>query len=214
MKKIIWTLTLLTALPLALAAQVSKEDLKKLTAAGISDDVILSYVRANGGVQRLSAEDVIELKQAGASEKVLSAALGNVPAAPAAPSYTPPPSTEQYRSAPSTTYVVDSTPYYTPSVSYSAYVGGYYGGYYPYYYPYYYGSYCSPHYYSTGYCYPHYNNYNCYSGYGGYNNCYRGYAGVSSYRGGSVSVGVGVGSYGNTHVGGGVSVGGYRGGHR
>lgn len=204
MKKLAWTLALMAALPLAAAAQVTKEDLKKLAAAGISDDVIVSYVRANGGVARLSAEDVIELKQAGASEKVLSVALGNLPApAPqqAAPSYTPP--AQEYRSAPSTTtYVYDSTPYYTPSVTYSAYVGGYY----PYYYPYYYGSYCYPRYYNTGYCYPHY-----------YNNCnyvspyYRGYAGVSGYRSG-VSVGVGFSS-GHMGAGAGVGVSGYR-GHR
>src|SRR5262245_19939343 len=74
MKTLAMTLTFL-ALPLALAAQVTKEDIKKLTAAGISDEVILSYVKANGPVAKLSAEDVIELKQAGASEKLLSVIL-------------------------------------------------------------------------------------------------------------------------------------------
>src|SRR5258707_360108 len=64
MKKLSLALTFLAALPLAAIAQVSKEDLKKLAAAGISDDVILSYVRANGGVARLSADDVIELENA------------------------------------------------------------------------------------------------------------------------------------------------------
>ena len=49
MKKIALAISFLAALPLALAAQVSKEDLRKLAAAGISDDVILSYVKANGG---------------------------------------------------------------------------------------------------------------------------------------------------------------------
>lgn len=201
MKKILMTLSLMAALPMALAAQVSKEDLKKLAAAGISDDVIVSYVRANGGVARLSAEDVIELKQAGASERVLSVALGNVPAAPA-PSYTRP--ATEYSQPPSTTVVYDSQPYYSPSVTYSAYVGGY-PYYYPYYYGGYYGGYCYPRYYNTGYCYPHY-----------YNSCnyvspyYRGYAGVSGYRSG-VSVGVG---FSSGHVGAGIGVSGYRGGHR
>jgi hypothetical protein len=182
MKKIAMTLALLAGLPLALSAQVSKEDLRKLAAAGISDEVILSYVRANGPVAKLSAEDVIDLKQAGASEKVLSAVLGNAPAP--APAYTP---SEQpraqaqtvYSSAPSTTVVYDSAPYYyTPSVSYAAYST-------PVYYPtYYYGGYY-PRYYSTGYCSPRY--------YGGYYprtsfgvsvgfGSSRGHIGVSGYR--------------------------------
>src|SRR3954471_24180495 len=112
MKKAAWTLALLAALPLALSAQVSKEDLKKLAAAGISDEVILSYVRANGPVAKLSAEDVIELKQAGASEKVLSVALGNAPAP--APAYTPAYDQQiprQTYTAPSTT-IVEAAPYY------------------------------------------------------------------------------------------------------
>ena len=159
MKKLAWTLTLLAALPYALSAQVSKEDLKKLAAAGISDEVILSYVRANGPVVKLSAEDVVELKQAGASEKLLSVALGNAPAA--APAYQPSydqPLPKQTYTQPSTADVVDSSPYYyQPSVSYAAYVAapyyypsyGYYGGYYGY--PRYYGASCYPRYYGVGY---------------------------------------------------------------
>jgi len=215
MKKLTWTLALLAALPLALSAQVSKEDLRKLAAAGISDEVILSYVKANGPVAKLSAEDVIELKQAGASEKVLAVALGNAPAP--APAYTPSYDQQvprQTYTAPSTT--VESAPYYySPSVSYASYVDAPY--YYPsYYYGYggYYGSYCYPRYYGGGYCYPRY-----YGGY--YNSCYpgygRGYIGVSGYRGG-VSVGVGLaGSHGSVGVGvstgGHSTVGGYRGHH-
>jgi hypothetical protein len=180
MKKIALAFTFLAALPLAVAAQVSKEDLKKLAAAGISDDVILSYVRANGGVARLSAEDVIELKQAGASEKLLSSVLGSgaaaAPSAPAAPQRSTV-TTDQYM-PPSSSYVYDSSPYYyTPSVSYAVGIGAYFGGYYPYYYG------CYPRYYGYGYCYPH--------SYYGYGYCsphystpyYRGSAGVSAYRG-------------------------------
>ncbi len=139
MKKIALTLSLLAGLPLALSAQVTKEDLKKLAAAGISDEVILSYVKANGPVVKLSAEDVIELKQAGASEKVLSVVLSSP--APAAPSEYK--VEKPYAPTSTTTYVYDSTPYYYPS-SY------YYTGYSPYY-PYYYSSYCYPRY---SYCYP------------------------------------------------------------
>jgi hypothetical protein len=164
MRKFALALSFLAALPLAVAAQVTKEDLKKLAAAGISDEVILSYIKANGGVAKLSAEDVVELKQAGASEKLLSVALGSaqVPSAAPVPPPSPAPaySTEQY-AAPSSTYVYDSSPYYyTPGVSYAALSIGpvwpfyYYGGYYNNYcYPRTYGyrGYYSPRYYSTGY---------------------------------------------------------------
>ena len=137
MKTLTMTLTFLAALPLALAAQVSKEDIRKLCSAGISDEVILSYVKANGPVAKLSAEDVIELKQAGASEKVLTAVLG----AAAAPEYRPEPRTveKQIYTAPTTTYVYDSAPYY-----------------YPYYSNYYYSSYYPRYYYSPSYCAPRY----------------------------------------------------------
>jgi hypothetical protein len=147
MKEFALALTLLAGLPLAVAAQVTKEDIKKLAAAGISDDVILSYLHSNGPVVKLSAEDLVELKQAGASEKVLSAVLSGSVAAP----------TPEYRndrqaverqvySAPSTTYVYDSSPYYYPS---AYYYPGYYSGYYPAYY------YSSPYYGSRySYCYP------------------------------------------------------------
>jgi hypothetical protein len=179
MRKIALAFTFLAALPLAVAAQVSKEDLKKLAAAGISDDVILSYVKANGGVARLSAEDVIELKQSGASEKLLASILGSAPApSAAAPEQRSTYTADSYAPPATTSYVYDSSPYYYPSVSYAVGIGAYFGGYYPYYYscyPRYYGySYCSPHYYGGyGYCSPHYAT--PYS---------RGYAGVSGYRGG------------------------------
>lgn len=190
MKKFSLALTFLAALPLALAAQVTKEDLKKLAAAGISDDVILSYIKANGGVAKLSADDVIELRQAGATEKVLSAALGASPAASApAPAESRPYTAERTYDYPSTTYVYNTTPaYYTPAVSYSVSLG--YGSYYPYYYPYAY-----PRYYNN--CYPRTYGYTgYYGGYRGYGGAYcpprvgysagystsRGYSGVSGYR--------------------------------
>lgn len=71
-----WALSIafLAALPLAAAADTSKEDILKLAKAGISDDVILAFVRANGA-PRLSSDDVIELKAAGVSDKVLGALL-------------------------------------------------------------------------------------------------------------------------------------------
>jgi hypothetical protein len=175
MKTLAMTLTFLAGLPLAVSAQVSKEDIKKLTGAGISDEVILSYVKANGPVAKLSAEDVIELKQAGASEKLLSVILGSAAAAPATERIVE----RQVVTRPATsTYVYDSTPYYyTPTSYYSDYYytpRSYYSPSY-YYYPSYYSSSCYPRYsyyspsfsigFSSGrYCSP------------------RGYLGVSTYR--------------------------------
>lgn len=137
---------LLAALPLAAAADVSKEDLRKLVAAGLSDEVVLAYVKANGPVAKLSADDLIDLKKAGASDKILAAA--------AAPVATPAPAVQerviQQQPVVQTTYV--QTPAYTSSYYYGGY-GGY--GYYPYYgYGYGYPSYYSSGYYSSGYCAP------------------------------------------------------------
>lgn len=136
MKKIAMTLALLAGLPLALSADVTKEDLKKLAGAGVSDDVILSYVKANGPVVRLSAADIVELKQAGASEKLLAAVLTSTPApAPAAPAART--STNTYTAPAASSYAYDSTPYYySPSAYYSDYSPYYYPTYaYPYYGP-------------------------------------------------------------------------------
>ncbi len=75
MKRLSISLALLAGLPLAAAADVTKEDIKKLSQAGISDDVIIAFIRANGPVRTLSSDDVVELKAAGASDKVLGAIL-------------------------------------------------------------------------------------------------------------------------------------------
>src|SRR5437588_668645 len=53
-------------------ADVGKEELKKLAQAGVSDDLILSYVRSKGTVEKLSADDLIELKRAGLSDALLA----------------------------------------------------------------------------------------------------------------------------------------------
>src|SRR5688572_14356626 len=62
-------------LALPAAADVTKDDLKKLALAGLSDEVVLAFVRANCPVQRLSADDVVELKRAGLGEKALAAVV-------------------------------------------------------------------------------------------------------------------------------------------
>ncbi|MFN3485431.1 MAG: hypothetical protein ACK44W_08125 [Planctomycetota bacterium] len=111
-KKVLLSLAFLAGFPLAVAADVGKEEIKKLVAAGVSDDVILAYIRAHGPVARLSADDVVELKQAGASERVLGA-LVNPAAAP-----TPVPAPER------TVERVVERPVYVPQTTY-VYVPGY-----------------------------------------------------------------------------------------
>ena len=87
MRKMILTLALLVGVPMALSAEVSKEELKKLAAAGISDNVILTYVKSHGPMAKLSPEDVIELKKAGVTDGLLAAILSpSGPAVKSAPS--------------------------------------------------------------------------------------------------------------------------------
>ena len=85
MKHAIWATALLLTSAAAAVADVGKDELKKLAQAGLSDDLILSYVRSKGGVARLSAGDLVELKGAGMNDVLLETliALG-----------TPPPSAE------------------------------------------------------------------------------------------------------------------------
>lgn len=105
-------LMLCSALPAM--ADVTKEDVRKLVNAGISDKVIVQFVQTNGPV-RMSVDDLTDLKKIGASEAVLGALVAGIK--------TPRPETQ-------TTVVVEPAPvvYY------------YYGPYY-YYRPYYYGRY-------------------------------------------------------------------------
>jgi surface antigen len=50
---------------------IGTEDIKSLVKAGISDDVIISQIRNSHTVYRLSANDIIDLHNAGVSQKVL-----------------------------------------------------------------------------------------------------------------------------------------------
>lgn len=76
MKNSITALAFLLATPLAIRAEVTKEDLRKLCAAGISDATILTYVRANPPLRTLTAIDLVDLRRAGASDILLSSLLG------------------------------------------------------------------------------------------------------------------------------------------
>jgi len=111
---------------------VSKEDLKKLLAVKISDTTIIAYIRSHAPAPKLSAEDLVDLKAAGASSEVLAAMVeASAAKAPPAPS-------ENY-TTPSYSYD-SSVPYGTTPSSYAYYDGYPYYPYYPYGYAYpYYG---------------------------------------------------------------------------
>ncbi|HVR87263.1 MAG TPA: hypothetical protein VMU54_23265 [Planctomycetota bacterium] len=93
---------------LAFTPDLTKEDVKRLVAAGVSDDVIVVFIRSHGPVSPLSTEDLIDLRAAQVSEKVLSAMVEASTV-----------SAEEY-TLPMTT----GTPWYYP---YGAYYDYYYG---------------------------------------------------------------------------------------
>lgn len=147
------SLLILAAAPTFATAQATKEDLKKLAKAGVSQDVILEYVKTNGFAGKLSSDDLVELKEAGLTDRVLTGIL-----TPPAPKTAP---AEVNTEPPVSTYATGSlsvgAAYYYPApygyVGYRPYYYGY-GAYYscpPYYYgyprrPYYYGYYRRPYY--------------------------------------------------------------------
>lgn len=113
-------------LGLSAFADVTKEELKKLASAGVSEDVILSYIRANGPVVKLSSDDLVELKQAGLGDRVLTAAAsGTAPSVSApAPASAPATLVETRVVSPPVTYYYSGydRPYYSsPSYSFGAY---------------------------------------------------------------------------------------------
>jgi hypothetical protein len=213
MKKMALMLVLLAGVPMALSAEVTKEDLKKLASAGISDGVILSYVKSNGPVAKLSAEDLVELKQAGASDTLLAAVLSDPgPASRPSPVHVAPSYSEA--ALPSTTYVYNTTPSYSPSVYYDDFYPSsyYYSGY---------SGYCAPSlsvglgYYGSRYCDGYYGS----RSFNGYSNGSRVIGNCSSYSGynGARVVGGHSGFSGSGHSGfggGGHASGGGHGGHR
>jgi hypothetical protein len=56
---------------------LAKTDLERLSAAGISDPVVLELIERRGAV-KLSSDDVVSLKNAGASDAVIQKALASV----------------------------------------------------------------------------------------------------------------------------------------
>jgi hypothetical protein len=86
MKRALLSLAALAVASASAFAGVTKEDLKKLISAGVGDDVVIAFIRANGGLDPLSADDVVELKGLGASDKLLAGVLDDkAPAAKPAP---------------------------------------------------------------------------------------------------------------------------------
>ena len=146
--KTLLSFLVLAAAPGLVAAQASKDDLKKLAKSGVSEDVILAYIKANGYSGKPTSDDLVELKDAGLSDRLLAGILS-------------PPET-----TPSTVYVErPASGYATGSLSVNpsySYAGSYYTPTYVRYYtgsfsrPYY-SSYCRPNtgsYYRSSYCGP------------------------------------------------------------
>ena len=99
------------------------EDVKALAKAGLSDDLIISQIRSSGTIYHLGTADIILLKNAGVSEKVINYMIST-------PSTTIPPTAAVTTVVvdPGPTYVVAPVvyPYYYPGWGW--YGGGYYGG--------------------------------------------------------------------------------------
>lgn len=133
MRRITLAAAFLGMASVAAFADVSKENIKTLQKANVSEEVILSYIKANGPIIKLSADDLVELRQAGVSDKVLQAMAGG------SPGETAPGRVSAANAAPPAAYVAPSylseDPYYGSSYnnySYPRTYSGYYnyGGYY------------------------------------------------------------------------------------
>lgn len=92
MRKSLLTVALFVLSPILVAQQTLNNDaVIKLVKAGLSEDLIISTISASPGTYDTSADGLIELKSAGASDKVVSAIMqkatpmGAVAASAAAP---------------------------------------------------------------------------------------------------------------------------------
>jgi hypothetical protein len=90
MRKTLFAVLFLVFCPLVLAQQIMNNDaVVKLVKAGLSDDLIVSTINAQAGAYDTTPEGLIALKNAGASDKVISAvvlkASGAAPAAASQP---------------------------------------------------------------------------------------------------------------------------------
>jgi hypothetical protein len=158
MTRLVLALGLVCALGATALADIGKEELKKLARAGISDDVILTYVKTKGPVARLSADDIIDLKAAGLSDGLLTnlVSMAEPPANKPVPAPTPSSTaaaTAKLLSDPSVVY--DGRYYYPRSYftsEYGAYCSPALGIGVAYYYPAWVSARCAPVAWSVGRC--------------------------------------------------------------
>lgn len=75
MKKICWTASFVALCSAAAAAQVTQEEVRRFVEARLPDDVIVAFIRFHGAPARVSADDLVGLRSAGASDRVLAALL-------------------------------------------------------------------------------------------------------------------------------------------
>lgn len=139
--KAILTILFLALSSGSLLADITKEELRRLLDAHVSDAAIVSYIRKHGPVQPLSIEDITELKKAGASDEVLRTLVeASRPSdAVTRPSESPEPYDDP--GPPSTGgYYYYYYPYYAPFTLYPSFIYSYR----PYRCRYYYPSYRSP----------------------------------------------------------------------
>lgn len=59
-------------IPRALPVPISKEQIIEMSKSGVSDDVIISQIKATQSTFMLSSEEIIFLKQAGVSDNVIN----------------------------------------------------------------------------------------------------------------------------------------------
>ena len=75
----------------ASASAATIQDLIKLKAAGLSDDILIALIESDGSVFQLKADDVISLRKQGLSEKVIMAMLATTFKRPVSSAPAPPP---------------------------------------------------------------------------------------------------------------------------
>jgi TolB-like protein len=74
MRKSLFSILLLVFCPLMIAQQTMNNDtVVKLVKAGLSDDIIITTINASPGAYDISADGLVALKSAGASNKVIAA---------------------------------------------------------------------------------------------------------------------------------------------
>ncbi len=90
MRKCLFAVFLLVVCPLLIAQQAMNNDaVVKLVKAGLSDDLIVTTINSSPGDYDTSANGLIALKAAGASDKVIAAILMKASAPSAAPASAP-----------------------------------------------------------------------------------------------------------------------------